>query len=411
MTGQPHSAEVRETLHPETLEVPSEAHSMIERVTELSSPRSGRLDTALRESLTLSHKQIRKLISTGKVSVSGQVLTRWESEVQEGDLIVITPTAANPSKQIALGATLVYQDDALAVLNKPAGLLSAPQRESDDPSALQAATRLCRGPRRPRVVHRLDKETSGLLVFARTIPAARALQEALANREVKRVYRCLVRGEVNGDGEYLTSVLVRDAGKGKRGSSSGSLRRSSLKRPTPQPPPEPPTVRGGGRAQWAATRYRVISRHRGVSALEVELLTGRTHQIRIHLAEIGHPILGEWVYAPRQKGEPRLALHAASLSLTHPFNGEKMVFEAAWPSDLSEYTTPAMWGRDPAPSSSDKSKKRSPVHASQGHGKHSRSQSKSRRSTEAGRGPRVSHSQSQLKTPKERRDTKGAKRS
>jgi 23S rRNA pseudouridine1911/1915/1917 synthase len=311
------------------------------------SPMDGRLDYALRSLYNLSHKAARKLISTGKVSVSGERSLRWETKVTLGELITVTPTAPNPAKSESLGAKLVFQDDALAILCKPAGLLSAPGHD-DEESALQAVSRLCKGPRRPRVVHRLDKETSGLLIFARTVPAARRLQIMLQQREIKRIYRCVVRGEVQGEGGYISSRFVRDAGHGKRGSRMGSLKRHPLRKNRPTEPQltqdsqlEPTTQ---PKSQWALTRYQVISRANGYTALEVELFTGRTHQIRIHLYEIGHPIVGEWVYAPRNKREPRLALHASRLLLHHPFTEKELIFEADWPDDLSVLpSVPKAW--------------------------------------------------------------------
>lgn len=310
-------------------------------LTRIKSSFEGRLDGSLRSHFRLSHKAARKLISTGKVSVSDELSLKWETPVKLGEVIVIDTNAPNPSKREALGATLIYQDQALAILSKSAGLLSAPGHDRDEDSALQAASRLCRGPRRPRVVHRLDKETSGLLMFARTVPAARRLQEMLRERSIKRVYHCIVRGVVQGKGAYISSQLVRDAGKGKRGSRFGSLKTRPLNKSMPQ---EPISVekniesgRPQPRSQWALTRYKVMETHGAYTALEVEIFTGRTHQIRIHLSEIGHPIVGEWVYAPRQKREPRLALHAARLLLTHPFTNEELTFESPWPQDLRQH--------------------------------------------------------------------------
>ena len=310
-------------------------------ITQVKSPIKGRLDSSLRHLFKLSHKAARKLISTGKITVSGELSLKWETAVKLGEIILINTNAPNPSKREALGATLVYQDQALAVLSKSSGLLSAPGHDHDEDSALQAASRLCRGPRRPRVVHRLDKETSGLLMFARTVPSARRLQEMLRERSVKRIYHCIVRGVMQGKGAYISSQLVRDAGKGKRGSRPGSLKIRPLHKSMPQEPIAPvnetETTRPQVRSQWSLTRYKVVEIYGAYTALEVEIFTGRTHQIRIHLSEIGHPIVGEWVYAPRQKREPRLALHAARLLLTHPFTNEKLCFESPWPQDLSQH--------------------------------------------------------------------------
>lgn len=319
------------------------------------SPMNGRLDQALRTLYQLSHKQARKLISTGKVKVNGELGLKWETQVKQDDEIRVQPNAPNPSKREALGATLVFQDQALVVLSKPAGLLSAPGYDQDEESALQAASRLCKGPRRPRVVHRLDKETSGLLIFARTVPAARELQEMLKERSIKRIYHCVVRGHVQGEGGYISSQLVRDAGRGKRGSRLGSLKRHPLHKKVPSAPQITPSESSAEdesysqpKSQWALTRYKVVSQSKDYTALEVELFTGRTHQIRIHLSEIGHPIVGEWVYAPRQKKEPRLALHAAKLIFKHPFTEQHFEFEAPWPDDLSSHRgLDSFWNHKP----------------------------------------------------------------
>ena len=388
------------------------------KLTTQASPIEGRLDAALRAMYALSHKAARRLITTHKVSVDGVGHHRWETPVSRGALITINPSAPNLEKQRALGAHLVFQDDALAVINKPAGLLSAPQRDSDEPSALQAASRLCRGPRRPRVVHRLDKETSGLLLFARTIPATRALQAQLQDRGIKRVYRCLVRGEVARDQGYLNSWLLRDAGRGKRGSRAQTFKCTSHRPQRPAPEERAQTEdaqRHRARApyqqpqgQWALTHYRVIARQRGYSALEVELFTGRTHQIRIHLAELGHPIVGEWVYGPRVKREPRLALHAARLQLTHPFSEKVQRFEAPWPEDLrSHVAVPRAWIESPS-SSAEQSVTEAAVQSSHQRSSHrsqrpSSSKAKSTRRSQSQRRPRDVQSSRTTKPKKSRR--------
>ncbi len=340
--GAENTPTVSSSKHPsEGVQENSELPKLPLGITQVRSPIKGRLDACLRSLYQLSHKAARKLISTGKVSVAGEVKVKWETPIKLGDFLEINTNAPNPSKREALGATLIYQDQALAVLSKSAGLLSAPGHDHDEDSALQAASRLCKGPRRPRVVHRLDKETSGLLMFARTVPAARRLQEMLRERSVKRIYHCIVRGVVQGKGAYISSQLVRDAGKGKRGSRQGSLKTHPLHKNMPKEPVQAVVSQDDGRpqirSQWALTRYKVVQTHGAYTALEVEIFTGRTHQIRIHLSEIGYPIVGEWVYGPRQKREPRLALHAARLLLTHPFTEEELCFEAPWPKDLAEH--------------------------------------------------------------------------
>lgn len=286
----------------------------------------GRLDHILRDHLQCSHKHARSLISTGKIQVNQEVQLRWETKIRINDKVSIRINAPNPKKLESLGAQLIYQDQAIVILNKPAGLLSAPIPQSDELNALVAANRLCKGPRRPRVVHRIDKETSGLLMFARTIPVARSIQEDIQDKKIKRVYRCIVQGVVKEAGGYIASGLIRDAGRGRRGSAPGTFKRNGLSRA-----PQEKEVKG----KWSLTRYEVVSRGKTTTALEVEIFTGRTHQIRIHLAELGYPILGEWVYAGQRKTAPRLALHAARLTIQHPFKKERMSFEVQWPDDLA----------------------------------------------------------------------------
>jgi 23S rRNA pseudouridine1911/1915/1917 synthase len=173
---------------------------------------------------------------------------------------------------------------------------------------------------RMRVVQRLDKETSGLLVFARTVVAERGLGKQFHAHTVMRRYLAVVRGYVAP--QRITNRLVRDRGDGRRGST---------------------TVPGLGKE--AVTQVEVIERLRGYTLLACRLETGRTHQIRIHLAELGHPICGEKVYNRRPggpeeadpSGAPRLALHAAELGFTHPVTGEQLHWAMPLPPDLAAF--------------------------------------------------------------------------
>ena len=326
MTSLPDADEHEDALLPPGSSKASPPAKLNEQGGDFTAEDDGRLDAQLRINFSLSHKRARKLISTGKVTVNGQHRDRWESSVRHGDRVHVQMSAPNQKRKESLGARLVFQDDSIVVLSKPSGLLSAPAPHSDEESALIAANRLCKGPRRPRVVHRLDKETSGLIVFARTIPAARALQESIQTRQLRRTYRCIVRGVLPVDEGYISSGLLRDAGLGRRGSEEGTLR----KHKAGPLPVERPTE-----GKWALTHFKVIQRGSKSSALEVEIFTGRTHQIRIHLAEIGHPILGEWVYERCRKESHRLALHACAMTVPHPFKREALTLTDPWPIDLN----------------------------------------------------------------------------
>jgi 23S rRNA pseudouridine1911/1915/1917 synthase len=243
------------------------------------------------------------------------------------------------------GPSLVVHADAdVVVVRKPAGVLTVPF-DRRDRDTLLALTRVAlrrleqrRGARvagaRPaaagtavanptlRAVQRLDRDTSGLLVFARSVGAQRALQQQLARREVTRRYEALVHGAA-ADAVY-DSWLVEDRGDGLRGSW----------RPGPGESEPPPGARR------AVTRVQVLERLRGATRVACELATGRRHQIRIHLAEAGHPLVGEAVYVRDYRGQrlsaPRPMLHAAVLGFRHPRDGRPLRFEEPPPPDFAE---------------------------------------------------------------------------
>ncbi len=296
---------------------------------EFTTEVGGRLDAAVKRGAELSNAKARQAVRTGKVRVAGERVIDPAFAVGAGAVITLDPAAPNPARTEPLGLRLVHRDDHLLIVSKPAGLLSSPLPDSDEPSALHGAYRLCRKGRRPKLVHRLDKQTSGLLAFARGVPAARALRAALDAHQVRRVYRCVVRGEPERPRGMISSMLVSDTGEGYRGSRTGTLRVRSIRAPDPGPMP--------GSGKLAITRYEVVASRDGRCAMEVRLATGRTHQIRIHLAELGCPVVGEYVYA-QVDGAPRQALHAAHLALNHPASGERMRFDCAWPADLANVT-------------------------------------------------------------------------
>lgn len=288
--------------------------------------RSERLDRAVKEATGSSNNQARRAIRTGKVRVGGRRELDPGAPVAPGVQIALDMAAPNPAKTEPFGLRLVFRDDWLIVVDKPAGLLSTPTGKGEDETAVHGARMLGGDGRAVKVVHRLDRETSGLLAFARGVPATRALRRAIEGRTMRRIYRCVVQGHPPQPEGLVSSMLVRDTGEGRRGSRPGSLKVRPRTLPDPGPMP--------GFGQHAVTRYRTVARSDDRAALEVKLSTGRTHQIRIHLAEIGCPVLGEAVYA-RTEGAPRQALHAAYMSLPHPESGEILEFESPWPADLA----------------------------------------------------------------------------
>lgn len=290
---------------------------------------TGRLDVEVRRRTGLSNERARRAIRTGKVLVDGKRPVDPGIRIGPKNTIHFDMAAPNTDRTQPFGVKRVYRDDHLIVVDKPPGLASTPAPEVEGPTVLLAAGRMCKGPARPKVVHRLDQDTSGLLVFARTVVAARALREALDTHAVRREYRCVVQGRPPQADGLITSMLVRDVGKGKRGSRAGTLRVRPLRSPDPGPMP--------GAGKLAITRYETVATRGDHTALTVRLHTGRTHQIRIHLSEIGCPVLGERLYG-YVPGAPRLALHAAVLAFPHPVTGEALRFESPWPADLADVT-------------------------------------------------------------------------
>lgn len=289
-------------------------------------PEADRLDRAVKIALECTNNQARRAVHTGKVSVDGVRQLDIGYRIRAGARIALEMAAPNPARTEPFGLRLVHRDDWLIIVEKPAGLLSTPTGKEESETALHGARMLAGDGRSVKVVHRLDKETSGLLAFARGVPATRALRRAMDEGKMRRTYRCVVDGLPEKAEGLISSMLVADTGQGRRGSRHGTFKVRPRTLPDPGPMP--------GYGRLAITRYRVVARTDDRAALEVKLSTGRTHQIRIHLAELGCPVSGERVYA-RSDTAPRQALHAGLLSLPHPETGEILQFESPWPADLA----------------------------------------------------------------------------
>lgn len=293
-----------------------------------------RLDAVLKRLCGLSNSRTRAAIASGKVFVNGERIFEEAARLPADAQLELRANAPNPVRTEPLGLRLVYRDEHLLVVDKPAGLVSAPIPDSDEQTALHAAKRLARSGR-PKNVHRLDKDTSGLLMFGLTAEATRALRHLIDNHEIHRVYRCVVSGVPKPPAAVVSSMLLRDTGEGKRGSRPSTFKVRPLGTPDPGPMP--------GYGKLAITRYQTLLARGERAALEVWLSTGRTHQIRIHLAELGCPVIGERVYA-KVPGAKRQALHAAKLSFQHPITREALSFASPWPDDLTELQPrPASW--------------------------------------------------------------------
>jgi len=269
------------------------------------------LDRALRGiHPELSWNAIRKAIRTGKVFVNGRLVREPTARVDPESEIRLVPTAPRPTSRLRI--ELLHLDRDVVVVRKPAGVSTVPFE--GEPTSLMDLVRDTVAKRHGRsaalgVVQRLDKETTGVLVFARNVVAKRHLQQQFRKRSIERRYLALARGSVAR--ATFRSRIVPDRGDGR----SGSTRHPKLGRE-------------------AVTHVEVVERLRGATLIGCRLETGRRHQIRIHLAEAGHPLLGERVYAKGQPSAPRLMLHAARLGFDHPRTGRRMIFEEPMPEDM-----------------------------------------------------------------------------
>lgn len=281
-----------------------------------------RLDMWLAESRHITRHAARTMIDAGLVTVDGRA-GRPGQRVRDNAEVVITPPVAEAASQarsgIAAGQVseldIVYEDDWLAVVDKPSGMVVHPAPGHPAGTLADALkTRgttwsLLGGAERAGIVHRLDRDTSGLLVVAKTEAAHRSLARQLSDRSLGRTYWTLVHGGFREDTGTIDGPIARHP---------RDRRRMAI-------------VEGG---REAITDFRVIERLAGATALEVSLRTGRTHQIRVHLASIGHAIIGDAVYGRPDTVLARPALHAMRLRLRHPGDGTDRAFESAIPDEL-----------------------------------------------------------------------------
>jgi 23S rRNA pseudouridine1911/1915/1917 synthase len=257
-----------------------------------------------------SGRSVKQWLADGRVQVDGHVVRDGRVAVGPHQVVVLRPQGR---AEFPSALRLVHEDDDLLVIDKPPGLLTiATEREHHRTAYRLLWDYLAAAfpPRRPFIVHRLDRETSGLLVFATSPRVKRHLQTQFEARTVERIYVAVVEGQVREDRGRLSSRLTED----------DSLRVKS--------------GRGGpGRdaGRQAITDYRVLGRRRDATVLELRLGTGRRHQIRVQLAELGHPVVGDLTHGSLRNPLRRLCLHAARLGFVHPGTGAPVRFESPPP--------------------------------------------------------------------------------
>lgn len=307
------------------------------------------LDGAVRTLFELSWNRARELIRRGKIAVDGKTITTETVRVRAGAKVVLDLNAkdARAAKASLEPDAIVFVDAHVVVVEKPSGVSTVPfdpdgmgasialRQKAGEEATLDQRVRAAlakrekaRGRSGPPpeigVVHRLDKETSGLIVFSRTWEAKKALMADFRSHTIHRRYLAIVHG-LPKDGR-IESHFIEDRGDGLRGSVEHRRGRNK--------------ALAGEKTQRAITHIEVIEKLAHAALVGVTLETGRTHQIRIHLAEEGNPLLGERVYIRGWRGDPipspRVMLHAAELGFTHPVTGEEMRWESKPPADFEE---------------------------------------------------------------------------
>jgi 23S rRNA pseudouridine1911/1915/1917 synthase len=289
---------------------------------------SSSLDRLVREAWGVSWGKARAWIASGKVRVGGRVVLEPTARVEEGQKVELALAAPRPRAGAAAMLSddqVVHVDSQIVVVAKAAGLSTVPfEGEREEADTLDARVRGWLERRRlvPRgarpslgVVHRLDRETTGLVVFTRTWAAKQSLAGQFRRHTVHRRYLAIAHGEVRA--RTFHTVLIADRGDGLRGSARG------------------PT---GAQGREAVTHVEPVEPLRGATLVACRLETGRTHQIRIHLSEAGHPLVGERVYVRDYTGPridaPRLMLHAAELGFVHPSSSQEVRWELPLPEDV-----------------------------------------------------------------------------
>lgn len=280
-----------------------------------------RLDAYISKEIEdLSRSMIQKLLEDNKINVNGKI-EKPSYKVQEGDIIEVS---IEEPKEVKIEAQdipldIIYEDNDILVVNKQKGLVVHPANGNPDGTLVNAIMAHCKdslsgigGELRPGIVHRLDKDTSGLLIIAKNDKAHIQVSQQIKNREVKKTYIALVRGTIAEDEATINMPIGRSTKDRKK-----------------------MAVTKNGKE--AVTHFKVLNRYTtnkgSYTLLEIKIDTGRTHQIRVHMAEIGHPVIGDSVYSngKNEFGVEGQCLHAKKLEFIHPITGKEMKLEAPLP--------------------------------------------------------------------------------
>lgn len=286
-----------------------------------------RLDQFLANKLSsLSRSLIQKIIKAGKIEVNGKPCAKASKQLAHNDQVSVEMPPVKRTESLAedIPLDVVYEDDQLIVINKPAGLVVHPAHGNRTGTLVNALLNRCNdlsgigGEERPGIVHRLDKDTSGLMVVAKTDNAHQKLSAQFKDRRVVKRYIALVHGTIKKDAGTIEAPIGRSQSDRKKMAviKADPEKMKALNSRKPR----------RSKARNAVTHYKVVKRQDGNSLVELKLETGRTHQIRVHMAYIGHPIVGDKVYGQKKDKSPFMALHSFALGFFHPSTGEYMEF-------------------------------------------------------------------------------------
>ncbi len=288
-----------------------------------------RLDRFLADQVgsELSRSRLQGLIREGAITLNGNP-TKPRQALNLADHIQITIPDPVPAEALPedIPLDVMFEDEHLLVLNKASGMVVHPAAGNQTGTLVNALLHHCRGRlasiggvERPGIVHRLDKDTSGCLVVAKTDRVHTSLTEQFSSRQVSKAYLAVVKGRPPLDSGTIENRIARDP-------------RNRQKMAVVMPPA----------GKIAITDYRVITPEAQASLVECTLHTGRTHQIRVHMRELGHPILGDPIYAKNTAGASRLMLHAWKLGFSHPISTEKVGFESPIPEEFHPWLPPQL---------------------------------------------------------------------